>query len=154
MLEEQVESFLVQKGFLVDKYKHWEEEKNYIKMFDLKENLLLLKDIPYINIYGTTSKTEFKIIIKNLEYEARIECKWQAEQGSVDEKFPYMYLNALRSPEENQIFIVDGGAYRPEALTWLKKVCDLRVGQIDYKNIKVMSFSEFMIFIEKKLKNK
>jgi hypothetical protein len=39
----------------------------------------------------------------------RIECKWQQSAGSVDEKLPYLYLNAIESMPEDHVIIVYGG---------------------------------------------
>ena len=52
---------------------------------------LLLRHVPYRSIYGTPSKTEFVLVLPDRSI--RIECKWQAVSGSVDEKYPYMFLN-------------------------------------------------------------
>lgn len=58
----------------------------------------LVKGPPYETIYGTKGKTEFRLHCANVsptkafplkgEFVCRIECKYQATAGSVDEKFP------------------------------------------------------------------
>jgi hypothetical protein len=53
---------------------------------------LLLKHVPYTTIYGHPGYTEFLVRSKRYGLNTRIECKWQQSSGSVDEKFPYLYL--------------------------------------------------------------
>jgi len=108
---------------------------------------LLLKNVPYTSIYGHEGRTEFKI--KSCRYgEYRIECKWQQVAGSVDEKFPYVYLNCVESlPEKNIIILVDGGGAKDGAVRWLKSAAanKLFIKDID-KNIKVMDLRDFIVW--------
>jgi hypothetical protein len=49
--------------------------------------------------------------------EIGIECKWQRISGSVDEKFPYAYLNCIEAmPERDIIIVVDGGGAKQGAV--------------------------------------
>lgn len=86
---------------------------------------ILVKNVPFESIYGSKrSKTEF-LLKDPILGDFRIECKYQASAGSVDEKFPYVYLNALLAyPEENVIIAVDGGGYKAGALSWLKETIE------------------------------
>ena len=54
---------------------------------------LLVRRVPYQSIYGHRGVTEFLAVSASRGLAVRIECKWQQSQGSVDEKFPYLYLN-------------------------------------------------------------
>lgn len=47
-----------------------------------------------------------------------IECKWQQSSGSVDEKFPYLIFNIVKTGIPS-IILLDGGGYKPAAKEWL-----------------------------------
>jgi hypothetical protein len=78
----------------------------------------------------------------------RIECKWQQSSGSVDEKFPYLYLNCIEAMPEKQIMIVvDGNGARSGAVSWLKDAVKYKkytTGANKDKEIMVFSLMEFI----------
>lgn len=105
----------------------------------------VIKNASYVTIYDTQGKTEF-VIVDDFR-RIRVEAKYQAAKGSVDEKYPYMLLNGIcQYPEKEIIFVVDGGGYKPGAREWLKNRID--ENWLDYKakgkDIKLMNISEFM----------
>ena len=114
---------------------------------------LLLRNVPFESIYGHASKTEFLLSSALHDKLIRIECKWQQVSGSVDEKFPYLFLNCLEAmPEQEIIIIVDGGGAKPGAIDWLKNT----VTSKKYRNksnlnksIHVMNLREFIIWANK-----
>lgn len=110
-------------------YKKWDKISNG-----------LIKNVPYTNIYGSTSRTEFMIVAGNKKI--RIECKWQQSSGSVDEKFPYMF-ECLLNVEEDVIILLDGNGYRKSARDWLIHKC---MG-ITRKSMRVMNISEFIAWM-------
>lgn len=140
-LESIVISTMMLKGFEVLSYKDWE------KTPDKAGAELLLKNVPYKTIYGHCGKTEFKILSKRYG-DYRIECKWQQSSGSVDEKFPYLYLNCIENmPETNIIIIVDGQGAKAGAIDWLRKAAREKLYTTEAnqnKNIQVMSLAEFV----------
>jgi hypothetical protein len=140
VLEQTVVSTFKAKGFEVVKYRVWDKNK------DSYGTELLLENVPFQTIYGHQGNTEFLVKSENHNLEIRIECKWQQSAGSVDEKFPYLYLNCIESmPENDIIIIVDGGGYKEGALQWIKDAANNRKYQIDNnKNIKVLSLVEFI----------
>lgn len=146
-LEKNVIATLMSKGFEVVSYNKWKANP---KDFSTE---LLLKNIPYTTIYEKNGVTEF--LLKSLKHnlEIRIECKWQHSSGSVDEKFPYLYLNCIeKMPESQIIIIVDGGGAKPEAVKWLKDVCRNKrytTPANAKKNIEVMSLVEFIAWANK-----
>ncbi len=91
-------------------------------------------------IYGTIHKIDYYLYNK-LKYPNKllIEAKWQADGGSVDEKYPYLVMT-LKQYSAQSIIVIDGGGYKPLALVWLKN-------QIDTKLIGVFSISEFMNWV-------
>lgn len=105
----------------------------------------VIRNAPYTTIYGEVGRTEFLIVDKNRH--VRVEAKYQASQGSVDEKYPYMLLNGIYAyPEKEIIFVIDGGGYKPGALKWLKK--SIENNWLDFKgndkDIKLMNIAEFL----------
>lgn len=146
-LENQVESILNTQSYTSVDYKNWVKNKS-------EQGKLLVKQFPYISIYDTKCRTEFVLIDNGRKI--RIECKWQQVSGSVDEKFPYLYWNAVEKWDENEIIlVVDGGGYKLKALEWLKKSAKNKVGFAHKpdKAIAVYTFTEFMIWVNKGMKD-
>lgn len=106
---------------------------------------LVLTNSQYTTIYGRNGRTEF--VIYNDNRAIRVENKWQQAEGSVDEKYPYMYINGVFAyPEREVIFVVDGNGYKAEARKWLEK--QIENDWLEYKekgkDIKLMTIAEFM----------
>ncbi len=141
MLETVVVSVLESKGFQLISY------KDYRVSPDSSEELLI-KNMPFTTIYGHPGMTEFLLKSKKYNLQMRIECKWQQVAGSVDEKFPYLYLNCIEAMPENDILIlVDGTGAKKGSLQWLKDACKNKLYVSDrnkFKNIQVMSTTEFI----------
>ncbi len=117
----------------------------YIKVKDKEEfdnsQFYLIKNYPYISIYNSKCYSEFVLFYKDKSI--RIECKHQVSSGSVDEKFAYLYLNAVMSyPENNVLLLVDGGGYRAGARQWLQDSIDNNLLNIDNKNIELLHLNE------------
>jgi len=113
----------------------------------------VLKNAPFTSIYNHQGKTEFVIVDKSREIARiiRIENKYQESAGSVDEKFPYMLLNAIQAyPEKEVILVVDGNGYKPGAKQWLQDRID--EGWLDFKeekDIKLMNVIEFVNWLNR-----
>jgi hypothetical protein len=110
---------------------------------------VLVCGAPYTSIYGHRGKTEFLAISKRLNRTIRIECKWQQSAGSVDEKFPYLYLNCVQAMPENEIVIIlDGGGAKEHAVNWLRQAARDRLFLEHHpdKKIHVLTLSEFLIW--------
>lgn len=150
VLESSIQNLFHQHGFAEVSYKLWKEHPSRYG------TELLLRDAPYTSIYGHQGKTEFLALSQRLNLELRIECKWQQSSGSVDEKFPYLYLNCIFAmPENNIAIVVDGGGAKPAAISWLKNAAlkrHLIPPEMPDKNIKVQSLSEFMAWANKNLR--
>ena len=142
-LERTVIATLESKGFEVIRYRIW--HKNPEKFGDE----LLLRNVPFETIYDHKGNTEFLIKSKKHDLEIRVECKWQQSSGSVDEKFPYLYLNCIENmPEEDIFIIVDGGGAKPGAINWLRNAASSKLYQDEQKqtNVSVMTLTEFLIW--------
>jgi hypothetical protein len=71
------------------------------------------------SIYNTRRKCDF--VLFNPAWANKllfIECKWQAESGSVDEKFPYLIAN-INKHACDTIILLDGNGYKSGAKKWL-----------------------------------
>jgi len=104
----------------------------------------VVRNASYTTIYEESGKTEFVIVDGSRRI--RVEAKYQASPGSVDEKYPYMLLNGIyKYPETEIIFVVDGGGYKPGARKWLDN--HIKENWLDYKSrgkdIKLMNIAEF-----------
>jgi hypothetical protein len=119
VLENMVMSSLITKGLDVVMYREWEKSP------DKYSDELLLKNAPYVTLYGHSGNTEFLVKSARYNIQTRIECKWQQAKGSVDEKFPYLFLNCVQQMSDPHIIILhDGGGAKEGAVQWLKNVCE------------------------------
>ena len=109
------------------------QARGYLEFWHHKPQVLLNRSImngkQYIRqiqlgltIYGTPRKADFLVINRKLfPDDLVIECKWQQSRGSVDEKYPYLLYNIIRNGIPT-VILLDGGGYKPLALTWLKSM--------------------------------
>ena len=140
-LEAVVSKILEEKGFEIIQYSLYKKNPSLYE-----DGEILLRNVPYTSIYNHKAKTEFLLKSKKYGLNIRIECKWQQSSGSVDEKFPYLYLNCVQAMPEKDIFlIVDGGGYKEGARNWLKRAVEDK-WQSNDKNIKLMNLSEFIMW--------
>jgi hypothetical protein len=141
-LENIVKGIFSRKNFISIPYHQW--IKNPAKYRDE----VLIRNYPFTSIYGHKGNTEFYLLSKRYGCNIRIECKWQQVTGSVDEKYPYLYLNCIEAmPEKDIIILVDGGGYKLKARLWLKEAISERKYQTNTeKNIQLFDIKEFMIW--------
>jgi len=72
-------------------------------------------------IYETMRKCDFLVINRDkFTNDLIIECKWQQSSGSVDEKYPFLLFNIIRTGIPT-VVLLDGGGYKPAAMKWLKE---------------------------------
>ena len=146
-LERTIIATLESKGFQVVQYSNWRRAPTRYG------SELLLRNVPYKSIYGHDAKTEFVICSARYQLQVRVECKWQQSSGSVDEKFPYLYINCLEGmPEDHIIIIIDGGGAKHGAVDWLRHASEKKLYTTEEnrtKRIEVMSLSEFLIWANK-----
>lgn len=130
--------------------------KNYNKNPQKYGTELLIRNYPFTSIYGHKGNTEFYLLSKVYDCEIRIECKWQQVAGSVDEKYPYLYLNCIEAmPEKDIIILLDGGGYKKEAHEWLKSAIVQKKYQFNStKNIQLLDIKNFMKWANNLLSSK
>lgn len=115
VFENTVKSVFQSKHYDILSYSQWNKNP------DLFKRDVLLTNVPYKTIYGHNGRTEFLILSESKGLKTRVEMKWQQTSGSVDEKLPYLYLNALFTmPESHIIIVIDGEGFKEGAIRWLK----------------------------------
>ena len=158
ILEQQVTNALVLRGFETIDYKMW------MGLLSAEQRgRKLISNAPYTSIYSSIgetigakirpSRSEFVISDDQTDTFCRVECKWQAVSGSVDEKLPYVYLNAIEAwPEKEIIILIDGQGWKPNAIGWLKDAVENRRWRqaSDNRNIHVFSLGEFIQWAQRR----
>lgn len=83
------------------------------------------KQVPVANtIYETRRKCDFFIVNKEkFPNDLIVECKWQQSGGSVDEKYPFLIFNIVKTGVPT-IVLLDGDGYKRQAMEWLKDQVD------------------------------
>ncbi|WP_156953320.1 PD-(D/E)XK nuclease superfamily protein [Afifella pfennigii] len=77
------------------------------------------RNAPYTSIYGHDARIEFLLAIGARRY--LVETKRMSVSGSVDEKLPFVWLNALENqPEYDFVLVLDGEGWKPEARRWVE----------------------------------
>lgn len=100
------------------------------------------RNAPYTSIYGSKGRTEFLVV--DGERKVRIEIKTQNSKGSVDEKLPYLYLNAIEAyPEDEIVIVIDGEGFKKGAIEWLRKKVKDNWLNVKKKKIHVFSISSY-----------
>ena len=148
MLEQVIRDLFVRNGFTLLHHKEWREG------LDLYDGDLLIVNAPFTTIYDHRGKTEFLAHSDRLGLHARIECKWQQHQGSVDEKLPYLYLNCIEAmPEEHIIIVIDGDGFKEGAKRWLREAVEAKRYQPPgcTKRIEVFTLAEFLTWANRTL---
>lgn len=113
---------------------------------------LVLTNAPYTSIYEHNGRTEYLIINNPQNRRIRVEVKYQQVGGSVDEKFPYIWLNCVYAyPEKEIIVLVEGNGFKTGAKKWLKQQAEDEWLIHDDRVVKVMSLGEFVEFFNKEL---
>ncbi len=71
-------------------------------------------------IYETDRMVDF-LVLNEARFPASliIECKWQQVRGSVDEKYPFLFFNIMKTGVPT-VVLIDGDGYRSAALKFLK----------------------------------
>ena len=86
-------------------------------------------------IYDSERKVDFMIFNKEKFPDGLIiESKWQQSSGSVDEKYPFLFFNIMKT-EVPTIVLLDGGGYKPTAMKWLKGQVNLQGALIGVWNM-------------------
>ena len=109
--------------------------------------------VPYKTIFHNTknpSNASTEYVVECNGEKVRIECKWQSGPGTVDEKYPFMYLNAVLTMEEDTVVFALGGEYfenkkGKEVRDWLIKVCKTPPEWFSDKVLESLSTRELIV---------
>jgi hypothetical protein len=143
-LETAVKTVLQGKGFEIVNYRIWKQSP------ERYGEELLLTNVPFTSIYRHQGNTEFLLISEKYSLEIRIECKWQQVSGSVDEKLPYLYLNAVEAmPEPVIMILIDGPGWKRGAIEWLKEAATKKKYMESEKQVIIFNLSEFFTWANK-----
>lgn len=86
-------------------------------------------------IYDSERKVDFMVFNKEKFPDGLIiESKWQQSAGSVDEKYPFLFFNIMKTGVPT-IVLLDGGGYKPAAMQWLKGQVNLQGALIGVWNM-------------------
>ena len=114
-LEKRIQGDLQSAGYEIIASKDWNEAR----LYQTEDPRFVILDAPYRSIYGHRARIEFLIILGDRQI--LVETKRQRVPGSVDEKLPFVYLNALNNlPEREFILVLDGDGFKPQAIDWIK----------------------------------
>lgn len=139
-LEDTLKRELEARGFL---FRDYVDDAGNMDMFTQK---IVVRNVPYTSLYGCMSRSEFVITAE--QRKIRVECRWQENSGSVDEKFPYLLRNAVERMPENEVLILYGGdGARKEAIAWLRN----EAAKVSAKRIHVVNINNFLQWVRKEL---
>lgn len=148
ILEKTILPVFQENGFTIVSHKTWQKNP------DAYQGDVVITGVPYKTIYGHIGKTEFVVKSPSREWYIRVECKWQSSAGSVDEKFPYLYLNMVEQfPEPHIIVVLEGGGYKAGAKQWLQEtITSQKYTPVGFtKKLEVMSLTDFLTWLQKTL---
>jgi len=109
----------------------------------------LVSDVPFQTIYNTSGRSEFVLFYSD-QSGIRVECKWQAVSGSVDEKYPYLLECMKRVPEKYVFIVTGGGGAKRAAIEWLTQSAKVT----ESKYIRVMDMDSFTQILQNISKGK
>lgn len=114
-LEATIEAVLVEQGFEIIPARDWRQSMVY----ERDALRVAVTNAPYQTIYGGRSYIEFLLLMDDRQI--LIEAKRQSRSGSVDEKLPFVYLNALANlPDSEFVLVMDGEGWRRGARDWIE----------------------------------
>lgn len=113
--EDEIAAMLVANGFTLIAQRDWNEAL----LYENPSLKVAITDAPYISIYGHRAHIEFLLI--SGERQVLVEAKRQRSRGSVDEKLPFVYHNALANIGQREfVLVMDGDGWRSGARDWIR----------------------------------
>ncbi len=104
-----------------DYLEFWNHKAQFFENREVIGGKQYAKQVPVgLTIYKTLRKCDFFIINKErFPLGLIVECKWQQVAGSVDEKYPFLIYNIIKTGIPT-IVLMDGAGYKKSAMEWLK----------------------------------
>lgn len=121
---------------------------NQVKKLEEFPDKFVIRNSSYKTIYKQKGRSTFYVIDMTKNIRMRIEIKIQNTSGSVDEKFPYLYLNAATSHDADVLIILDGGGYKYSAKQWLENKIEEKWLITGDKEIKLLNVVDGLKYIE------
>lgn len=135
--ESEVRRELKSHGFAFVTHREFEEARPDVP-------LLAVTNMPYDSIYGHPAHMEFLLVIRGFARDILVQAKQQNSAGSVDEKLPYIYANALKNlPERATLLVYSGDGWKEGGLHWIRA----RAEETD--GFYAMNFEEFKDWLSK-----
>lgn len=135
-LETFVEQVFVEVGILVSR----ELEAVDICQASVGSPAMVARNANYQTVFGHDARIEFILSLGGKCY--LIETKRQTVGGSIDEKMPYVFLNAqLNIDRFGFILVLEGQGMKPEARKWIETQAR------DLEGFEVLSFEGFKIWL-------
>lgn len=134
-LEQMGEAFLVSHGYAKSPNRNYgihtvEKKPVYFRQLNIGQT-----------IYDTSLNVDFFVYSPTKHKKGLIiECKWQQSGGSIDEKYPYLVQNLLKT-KETSLVVLDGGGYKPGTKAWLKAQ-EEKHAKLSVHDLRVLSVGE------------
>lgn len=152
--EDRISYVLSEYGFTVEAHSGYggDDDNNELAMKKAGKRIAL-RQPPYTTLYGRPGRYDFLLIAPELEEPVWIETKYQKTSGSIDEKAPYVFFNALTAvPGKHVIILVGGEGWREGAIKWIYAAKDnkqfLEMANYPGKRVDVMNPDEFTSWLE------
>lgn len=123
LLEQFIEQMLKQKGYI----EFWDHKEQVFANRKAVGGKQYAKQVKVgTTVYESDRYCDFLVLNKELFPDGLvIESKWQQSAGSVDEKYPFLVVNIMKTGVPT-VVLIDGGGYKKTALAWLKNQVDDR----------------------------
>ncbi len=148
--EADVSDLLKASGFHVELHSGYESGKHER---NIGNGRIALRQPPYTTLYGGSGRSDFVLIAPELQENVWIETKRMRVSGSLDEKLPHMFLNALAAiPGKHVIILMDGDGWRAGGVAWIRAAQQDRrwndFSNLEGKRIDVMNVDEFKSWLQ------
>lgn len=152
--EDRISDVLTSYGFTVESHSGYggDDNNNELSLKNSKERIAL-RQPSYTTLYGGPGRYDFLLLAPELEESVWIETKFQKTSGSIDEKAPYVFFNALSAvPGKHVIILVGGEGWRDGAVKWIYAAKDDRrfkeMANYPNKRVDVMNPKEFKAWLD------
>ena len=147
-LENQVESEFAKYGIKAIKYSEFDTKKGKKILASCKSGFLL-KNVPYINMFGSNAYGEFVLCLFGRD-PIRLECRNQDVSGSIQDKLPKLLGDCIVMQEHTSIIVLEGDGVSANAREWLVSSAKA----VQHKHIRVKTLNEFKVWARKLLTKK
>lgn len=153
--EDDISALLRAHGFTVEMHSGYGGTRTELKT-PKDGTRMALRQPPYTTLYGSPGRYDFVLLAKELPTPVWIETKYQKVGGSIDEKAPYVFLNALSAvPGRHVVILIGGAGWREGAQSWIRAAGDDRrfrdMANYPDKRVDIMNPDEFAAWLDRTL---